>query len=46
MTVLTQSRFETYLLDEEKADQLEESKESNTNEPERATYPEGFFSGL
>jgi len=46
MTLLKQSKFETYLLDEEKAEQLEESKESNTTEPERAIYPEGFFSEL
>ncbi len=46
MTALLQSKFETYLLDEEKVEQLDESKELNTNEQERAIYPEGFFSEL
>ena len=46
MTTLLQSKFETYLLDEEKDNQLEESNEFNHNEQERTVYPEGFFSEL
>ena len=46
MTTLLQSKFETYLLDEEKDEQVEGSKECNHLEYERATYPEGFFSEL
>lgn len=46
MTTLLQSKFETYLLDEEKDEGLEGSKEFHYNEQERAIYPEGFFSEL
>ena len=46
MTALSKSKFETYILDEERDDRLEESKETNNKELERAIYPEGFFSEL
>ncbi len=46
MTTLLQSKFETYLLDEENDEQLEGVNECNRNEQNRAIYPEGFFSEL
>ena len=46
MTALSKSKFETYILDEERDDRLEESKETNNKELERAIYTEGFFSEL
>jgi len=46
MTTLLKSTFETYLLDEEKEDQIGEGKESVHNMQERVVYPEGFFSEL
>ena len=46
MTTLLKSTFETYLLDEEKEDRLDEGKESIHNTQERVVFPEGFFSEL
>jgi hypothetical protein len=46
MTSLLQSKFETYLLDEENDERLEGVNEFNHNEQDRAIYPEGFFSEL
>ena len=46
MMTLLHSKFETYLLDEEDDERLEVSEEINSNELERAIYPEGFFSEL
>ena len=46
MTTLLQSKFETYLLDEEKDELVEELKEFHNDEQGRAIYPEGFFSEL
>ena len=45
MTLL-QSTFETYLLDEDKEERLDECKESTHSVQERVVFPEGFFSEL
>ena len=46
MTTLLKSTFETYLLDEEKEERLDECKEFTHNVQERVVFPEGFFSEL
>ena len=46
MVTLLQSTFETYLLDEEKEERLDECKESTHSVQERVVFPEGFFSEL
>lgn len=44
--MLLQSKFETYLLDDEHEESVEETFEQENVEHERTSFPQGFFSSL